>query len=159
MTAENETPFSIRVAGRPPSLQVRKLPQGGAQKGAERIREKLHEAAPDLREEHGFLVESPLATSLIIANEDDLTRECVIVTLEDDTLLEILNRGLLSPSKIADLLASMKKNHPHAFVIFQRYLFGIERADGLKVPFGVVEASAVGTLNYLAKLPESLHKV
>lgn len=141
--AEN-IPVTLRVHEKPPSVQILQLPQGGPAAGELRISEKLVQE------------NSSQKNSLIIAREEDLTRECIIVTLNDSTIETILKNELVAPERVAEVLEQIRRGHPNFFVVVQRYIIGIERKSGLKVPYSIVEESDEKTFHYLEKLPEIL---
>lgn len=143
---DNKIPFKVRVHERPPSVQIVQLPQGGPTAGIQRIRNQLT----------GFAGIQPPPGSLVVARETDLTRECVIVTLADDTVETILGQGLLSPEQVAEVLALLRQGSPQLFVVVQRYIIGIEMEAGLPVPYSVVPESDRSTLDYLSNLPNQL---
>lgn len=141
----DEIPFKVRVREEPPSVQIVQLPQGGPAAGIQRIRNKMT----------GFVgVQTP--DSLVVARETDLTRECVIVTLADNTVETILGQGLLSPEQVAEVLALLRQDSPHLFVVVQRYIMGIESEAGLPVPYHVVPETDRPTFEYLSNLPGQL---
>ncbi len=141
----SETPFKVRIRETPPSVQIVQLPQGGLAAGIQRIRNKMA----------GFVgMQAP--DSLVVARETDLTRECVIVTLADNTVKTILGQGLLSPEQVAEVLAILRQGSPQLFVVVQRYIMGIESEAGLHVPYHVVPERDRPTLNYLSALPDQL---
>lgn len=138
---EHDTPFTLRVTKNPPSLQIKQLPHGGTAAGELRIREKL----------------SPVTKrTLVVAGAQDLTRECIVVMLHDQTINTILQSGLLAPEQIAAVLESLRIDSPEMFVVVQRYIIGIERFDGLCVPYKIVPADDEETFEYLNRLPYEL---
>lgn len=141
LPGENTAPISLNLHKNPPSIQVRKFPVGGANKGIIRIRSKLSEN---------------LSQPIVVAEEKDLTRECVIITLGDTTLDLILGNGLFPSLQIAEVLQNLKQGHPDYFLVLQRYIMGIEKDDGLKVPFDIVTPQDDATFVYLETLPKSL---
>lgn len=142
---ENErVSVTLRVYEKPPSVQILQLPKGGVAAGAIRISEKLTQENAQQK------------TSLVIAHEEDLIHECIIVTLNDTTVDTILQSELVVPHRIAELLEKIRRGHPNFFIVVQRYIMGIERKSGLKVPYSIVEQSDEKTFGYLEKLPSAL---
>lgn len=135
---------TLRVHENPPSIQILQLPKGGVAAGELRISEKL--AQENARQK----------TPLVIAREEDLTRECVIVTLSDDAIETILKNELVAPERVAEVLEKIRRGHPNFFIVIQRYIMGIERKSGLKVPYSIVEESDEKTFRYLETLPGNL---
>lgn len=151
-TLNEDNPFKITVNDNPPSAQILQLPKGGVNAGIQRIRQKMTETIqpnPDLP--------ILLLPSIVVAQETDLTRECVIASLRAKTIKTIIDSALLSPKESADILEILRGTHPHLLVVLQRYLIGIERDDGIKVPYQLVEASDEKTLQYLEQLPAELN--
>lgn len=147
------TPLKIRVHENPPSVQIIKLPEGGAHAGTARIREKLAEESLQPRQtESGFFMQP----EMVLAREADLTRECIIVTLRDETVDTILEHELLASQKVAEVLEALRQGHPNFFIVVQRYLLGIEQHDGVKVPFSVVEEHDEQTRKYLENITQHL---
>ncbi|MBI2638367.1 hypothetical protein HYW83_02145 [Candidatus Peregrinibacteria bacterium] len=142
-----DTPFSLRITQEPPSVQILQYPQGGVQKGIQRMRRKMTGFA-------GMLDMAP--QQLVLAHAGDLTRECIIVSLRDDTMETILKSGLLSPEQVAQLLKVVREGHPDLLVVVQRYIMGIEAEAGLQVPYSFVAESDRATFEYLTALPENL---
>lgn len=140
--ANENIPVTLRVNDDPPSVQILQLPKGGMRAGELRIGEKLSKQNS--------------ATPLVIAHEEDLTRECIIVTLNDNTVDAIIQNELVAPHRIAELLEKIRRGHPNFFIVVQRYIMGIERKSGLKVPYSIVEQSDEKTFLYLEKLPSAL---
>lgn len=140
--SENDVPFTIRVNTNPPSLQIRQLPNGGIHAGELRIHEKLARANT--------------SESIVVAENTDLTRECIIVMLRDSVIDAILENGLLTPEQIASFLEAIRSGNPDFFIVVQRYIMGIERKDGLSVPYKIVPAHDDETFEYLSKLPGEL---
>lgn len=138
-------PMSLRIRENPPSVQIIQSPAGGEKAGIQRIREKL------IDEKNDFFI-----PELVVANEKDLTRECIIVTIQDRSLLNILDNNLLAPAKTAEIIEALRKNYPHFFIVVQRYILGIEAQDGFKVPYKVVTEEDRETLQYLENLPHRL---
>lgn len=142
---ENENiPVTLRVNEKPPSVQILQLPQGGVNAGELRISEKLSSSV------------IPAKAGILIAHEEDLTRECIIVTLNDSTIETILKNELVAPERVAEALEKIRRGHPNFFVVVQRYIIGIERKSGLKVPYSIVEESDKKTFHYLEQLPSAL---
>lgn len=142
---ENENvAVTLRVHEKPPSVQILQLPKGGPAAGETRISEKL------------FSNVIPAQAGILVAHEEDLTRECVILTLNDSTVDTILQNELVAPHRVAELLEKIRRGHPNFFIVVQRYIMGIERKSGLKVPYSIVEESDEKTFRYLEKLPSAL---
>ncbi|MEK7524634.1 MAG: hypothetical protein AAB588_06450 [Patescibacteria group bacterium] len=134
------TPYRIRVLENPPSVQVVQMPQGGVEAGRKRIQEKI--AGP--------------SEIILTAEEKDLTRECIILTLHDALIESILKSGLLLPGEAAKILDELRKDRPKFFVVVQRYLMGIESDAGIKIPYSIVEKTDIRTMEYLEQLPSHL---
>lgn len=142
---DNESvPVTLRVGDDPPSVQILQLPKGGIPAGELRISEKLSSGV------------IPAKAGILVAHEEDLTRECIIVTLNDNTVDAIIQNELVAPHRIAELLEKIRRGHPNFFIVVQRYIMGIERKSGLKVPYSIVEESDEKTFHYLEKLPSAL---
>lgn len=142
---ENESvPVTLRVHEDPPSVQILQLPQGGIRAGELRISEKLSLDATHTN------------AKILVAREEDLTRECLIVTLNDSAMDTMLQNELVAPHRVAELLEKIRRGHPNFFIVVQRYIMGIERKSGLKVPYSIVEESDKKTFRYLEKLPSAL---
>lgn len=142
---ENENvPVTLRVNEDPPSVQILQLPQGGIRAGELRISEKMSLDATHTNAE------------ILVAREEDLTRECLIVTLNDSAMDTMLQNELVAPHRVAELLEMLRRGHPNFFIVVQRYIMGIERKSGLKVPYSIVEESDKKTFRYLEKLPSAL---
>jgi len=137
-------PVTLRIHENPPSVQILQLPKGGPAAGELRISEKISKK------------ENSLENSLVVAHEEDLTRECVILTLQDGAIETILKNELVAPERVAEALEKIRRGHPNFFVVVQRYIMGIERKSGLKVPYSIVEASDEKTFHYLEELPGNL---
>lgn len=132
--------ITVRVKEKPPSLQLIHYPEGGVRAGTQRIDEKLFEPF----------------SKLVIVEEKDLTRETIIVTLEDATTDEILEHGLLTPEQIASLLQSTQELQPKLFIAIDRFLMGFEKRDGQKIPFHLIEQDDEKTWGYVETLSEQL---
>ena len=148
-TDPNKIPVSIRIHGNPPSVQIEQAPVGGRSAGLMRIKEKMHADEP-LETIGEFIVPK---TKILIAEENDLTRECIILTLQDGAIETILSNELMAPEQVAETLEKIRCGHPNFFVVVQRYIIGIERNSGLKVPYSIVEESDKKTFDYLEELP------
>lgn len=149
------TPFEIRVRKNPPSVQIRHFPKGGIKAGQLRICEKISLPQEDFEE----ICEGKLLlpkTPLILADEADLTRESIILTLGDNTISEMLKQEFIAPKQATEILENTRRGHPDFFIIVQRYLMGIEYGDGLKIPYGIIAETDSDTLEYLTKLPAQL---
>ncbi len=131
----NETEkITVRVKEFPPSLQLIHYPEGGKYAAKMRISEKLFE---------------PADTKIVTVGEKDLTRETIIVTLEDATMDEILGNGLLAPEQIAQLLATARETNEKLFIAINRFLIGTEMQDNQKIPFHLIEQGDEKTWGYL----------
>lgn len=150
---ESATPFEIRVQQNPPSVQIRQFPEGGSKAGGMRIHEKMarQESEENFSNACGgaFLIPE---TPLILAEETDLTRESIILTLGDATMEQMLAQQFISPKLATEIVQTLRIGHPDFFIIVQRYLLGIEYRDGVKVPYGVVEGKDEKTFDYLDHL-------
>lgn len=152
-TSSDEIPVSIRVYENPPGVQIQQAPRGGKLAGLLRIQEKL--GLPEDTETIGDLVVPK--TKILIAEESDLTRECIILTLRDNTVNTILANGLITPQQAAAVLQKFQKSHPDFFIVVQRYLIGMEHTDGYKIPYGIVTQKDETAFEYLETLPQSLN--
>lgn len=142
----------IRVNENPPSVQIKRLPEGGFASGFQRIAEKI-EANLEFENRAGLILPN---SKIVVAHEEDLTRESIILTLNDSAMSAILENGLISPEQMSKTLENFKKIGPDYFVIVQRYIIGIEAADGIKVPYAIIGNSDEKTMQYLEKLPSLL---
>ncbi|GEM_PF-5696667 len=147
-TRTHEIPISILVHENPPSVQIRQSPQGGKSAGLSRIQEQL--SLPADTETVGELIIPK--TKILMAQEHDLTRECIILTLRDSAANAIVENGLISPKCVAAMLHELKKGHPDFFIVVQRYLIGIEQTDGYKVPYSIVNEKDERAFEYLETL-------
>lgn len=152
-TNANKVPISILVHENPPSVQIRQSPQGGKSAGLSRIQEQL--GLPEDTETLGELIIPK--TKILVAQEHDLTRECIILTLGDSTVNTIVENGLIMPKQIAAMLAEFQKGHPDFFIVVQRYLIGIEQTSGYKVPYGIVNEKDERAFEYLETLAHDLY--
>lgn len=134
----DSTKIKIRVKESPPSVQIVHTPLGGEKAGTLRIQEKLYL----------FDKTDPIVT----VPENDLTRETIILNMQDQALDQILLAGLLSPQQIIALVSYLHENQPNLFVVFDRYLMGIESMTKTPVPFKVVEMNDETTWGYLKDL-------
>lgn len=155
-SSAEELPVKLRVSQMPPSAQIMKLPAGGFINGVKRIREKLYLKKENVSEQAPHLLLPHNETDIAIAREEDLTRECLIVTLHDASLEAIIRQDLLSSKESARAITWLRESYPNFFVAFQRYLLGIEHDDGIKVGFKVVTAEDDETLEYLKRLALSM---
>ncbi|PIQ77562.1 hypothetical protein COV82_03825 [Candidatus Peregrinibacteria bacterium CG11_big_fil_rev_8_21_14_0_20_46_8] len=143
--------ISLRIHERPPSVQVIQHPDGGMRAGATRMREKITTPTA-IQTPNGLHLAS---NQIVVANMQDLTRECIVVTLEDPTISTLLENDLLA---ICDIpaLQNLRCEQPKIFIVLQRYLMGIEKEDGIRVPFDFVSYENIETLDFLSSLPTLL---
>lgn len=147
-------PLHVRVHENPPSVQIIQEPRGGSRAGVLRIQEKLSRPKDQtIKNIPELIIPTP---QIILAEENDLTRECIIVTFRDDTLNTILEGGLISPSQAQEFIGMLRTGHPDFFLIVQRYLLGFEQHDGVQVPYGIVTQKDETTFQYLEKFPKLL---
>lgn len=129
--------ITVRVKGKPPSLQLIHHPEGGLHEQRIRVSAKLLE-----------LPEKKIVT----VEEKNLTRETLIVTLEDTTMEEILKHRLIAPEKLAAIFKNLRELQPTLFIVIDRYLMGIEQKDNQKVPFHLIEQKDEETWQYLEEI-------
>lgn len=157
---DNDTPFSIRLNEKPPSVQIIQHPKGGEEAGVRRIKNKM--IPPEFQNEttaSGIVLPNQCITpesAIAIAEITDLTRELILVTLDDKTVIAIMSQGLLRPEEVSQLLKLLQQKHPEHFVIVQRYLLGVESEYDCKVPFSVIPSDDRETFQYLTDLPSRL---
>lgn len=139
LKGNESTKITVRIREKPPSLQIIHYPIGGVRAGINRMCEKILKA----REES--------SSGITIVHNEDLTRETIILTLEDTTTDEILEHKLLMPEELASLFAAAKEFQPKLFITIHRSLMGIEQQDGQKIPFHLIENGDNQTWDYLEK--------
>ena len=132
--------ITVRVEKEPPSVQIVQQPHGGTKAGAERIREKLQ----TVLYEYGKPApgSSPIIlpkADLQIADQSDLTRECILTIITSDTANTLLEKGLLAPTQAANVIQLLQYRSRRIFMAVQRYLLGIEPESKVQVPYSLIE--------------------